>query len=167
MKNVFFSIVSVIAVVIGVAGLVTIVIGVRRFLRGLASARWPKTSATVLSSRVVEEEVQASSDEDRGPAPNVFKADVAYEYSVAGRTFKGSRIRFDDVQTSDRARAEAEVARFKVGQPVEVSYDPANHEESVVFPGVSGASAIVPAAGVGALVVAGGMWAIVRMLAGR
>lgn len=165
MKNVFFSIVSVIAVVIAVAGVVTLAIGLRRLLRGLASRGWPKARATITASRVVEEQV-ASADDDRPPG-TVFRAAVEYEFEVASTRYTGDRISFDSVDTSDRARAERTVAGYRVGAQVDASYDPTNPAESVLLPGISTGSVIIPAAGALALAVAAGMWTIVRFLAGR
>ncbi len=62
---------------------------------------------------------------------------VRYRYPVEGREFEHDRIHLGGWNLTDRESAEAEVARFPIGSPVSVLYDPAAPGEGVLETGVS------------------------------
>lgn len=92
---------------------------------GAASRKWPSTSGVVTSSEVATYKTKVG---DR------FMAKVAYDYNVRDTSYVGDQLRFGNYAGA-RARAEADAARYKVGTPVEVHYDPAKPQTSVLEPG--------------------------------
>ena len=63
---------------------------------------------------------------------SVYRAKVRYEYAVSGRPFTGKRIFFGDTGWFKKATASDRVERYKVGNPVEVCYDPKLPARSVL-----------------------------------
>lgn len=172
MRSLFFSATSVAAVVIGLAGLVTLFIGLRRLLAAAATSRWPSVPGTVLTAQVVEEvSRRASEDDGDGDAPqrviHTFRAAVTYRYTVDGKVLEGSKIATDAIDSSDPEGAQDLVRGLPPQTAVDVFYDPAQPAKSVLRPGISRASAIVPAVGVGLVLLAAALLAIVWKVSGR
>lgn len=144
----FLAAISTVGVVIVLAGVVTGVVGVRRLRRAWASRAWPSVKGTLVRSEVVlsEEETERSDDEPR--PPSTWKAELHYEFEVGGRRFEGTRYALDVIDTNDRGRAADIVRAFPTGATVDVFYEPANPENCVLRPGISGGSAIFPLVGV-------------------
>jgi hypothetical protein len=90
------------------------------------AAGWQTTMGRVIESRVDD---AVSNSSIRNPLID-HRPRVAYEFSVNGRAFVGDRIGFGD--DSGGANTEATLARYPVGRAVQVYYDPANPEESVL-----------------------------------
>ncbi len=161
-----FSLLSVVAVVLAVAGLVTLGLGLRRLVQARATTGWPTHSATITRSEVVE---RLDTQETDGVAQQVtlFAADIEFRWTGAdGVSRTGTRVRPDSVTTSSRATAQAEVDRFPVGASAPVSVNPKDPADAVLLPGVSGGSALIPTVGVALMLVAAGMGAIVAVLSG-
>ncbi len=171
MVSAFFAAVSVAAVVIGVAGVVTFFLGLRRLGEASGSRKWPTVKGTVLTSKVEEQLSRHRDESDDADAPEqvsrTFKATVTYRYVVAEKTLEGARVAPDELETSDRSAADDLVRTFPPGAPVDVFYDPADPAQSVLKPGISGASAILPAIGVGLVVLGLSMFGIVWKVSGH
>lgn len=162
MLSLFFSAVSVSAVVIGVAGVVTIAIGLRRLATAGASVKWPHVKGEILTSKLEEE-----ADDSGEGAPKTFRAAVTYRYTVDGKTFEGDRTDLNDLSTSDPAPAQSLLQQFPAGATVDVFYDPQNPSQSLLKPGISGASAIYPAVGLLLVVLGLSMFGIVWKVSGH
>ena len=93
-----------------------------------ASETWPIASGQVLSCQVIEEE---SSDREGGTT-TWYNPVLAYSYSVAGRDIQGSRLRFGNVRSSSRKKAEAALAAYPAGGTVSVRYNPEKPDECVL-----------------------------------
>lgn len=169
MENVFYSLVSVGAVVVGVAGLVVLALGIRNLRRAAATKAWQTTTGEVSSATVATRESTLSPTEDGEPPKprTLYRADVTYRYTVQGRAYEGRRVGFDDVELSSEGPAQAVVDRYAPGTQVTVSFDPANPADAVLEPGVSKASLVVPALGAALVAFSLGVWAIVRFWSGR
>jgi len=63
-----------------------------------------------------------------------YTVDIAYEYSVGERTYLGSRISAFAASSSNKTVWERLADRYPVGSTVEVHYDPAQPECSVLDP---------------------------------
>jgi Protein of unknown function (DUF3592) len=151
-------------VVLAVAGLVTLGIGLRRLVQARATRSWPTHTATIVRSQV-SERVDTQQTDDGSRDVTLFAADIEFQWVGAdGVTRKGTKVRPDSVSTSNRATAQAEVDRFAVGATVPVSVNPSDNADGVLLPGISGGSALVPAAGAALLVTAAGIAAIVAVL---
>lgn len=93
-----------------------------RGIQDIGQARhWPTTTGTVFRSGVAE----------RGGR---YAPDVAYRYAVTGTEYQGTQLGLTLFQsgTSDRAAVAARVARYPLGQPVTVHYDPARPARSAL-----------------------------------
>jgi hypothetical protein len=61
----------------------------------------------------------------------VYRAKIRYTYSVAGYEFTGRRYALGgELDTSNRARAEARCAKYPEGSEPEVYYDPSNPKDA-------------------------------------
>ena len=158
MSSVFFSAVSVAAVVIAVAGLVTLGLGIRRLAAAARTKNWPQVPGTILTS-TVEEKVTTEQDDGAPPREvHLFKAAVTYRYQAAGKEFEGSRIAPDEFETSHRHTAAELAGRYPVGGSVQVFHEPTAPANALLQPGISGASAILPSVGVGLLFLGAAMF---------
>ena len=165
MKALFFSAVSVAAVVITAAGLVVLALGLRNLFRASRTRRWPGVPGTIEAARVVETPSREAGPD--GQVQTLYRAQVQYRYPGAGgQALSGSRVSLDEVSGSAPGPAQALVARYPPGASVMVFHDPADPAQAVLEPGISGASALLPGVGVGLLALAAGMWGIVRLWSG-
>lgn len=94
-----------------------------------ASSDWPIARGRVMSSAVQTWIVQSA---DAGPAH--YTPEVAYTYSIGDRTYTGHRVAFRDPRTW-QSTAEEIIAKYAVGQEVDVRYDPLEPERCVLEPG--------------------------------
>ena len=100
-------------------GLVVLVFAFSRAWGKLETRRWPTAGATVVFSEVVE----------RTGKTHAWCVQVGYRYSVAGGRQGGAK-RWEC--SASRAGAEAMLAQVAPGQHLEVHYDPARPERSVL-----------------------------------
>ncbi|HEY2411686.1 MAG TPA: DUF3592 domain-containing protein [Pirellulaceae bacterium] len=88
-----------------------------------ASQTWPKTTAKVLKSYVLESE----HTDQQNNSVTMYHAQVAYEYEVDGLRYEGKRIQFGGPTASGNiGKAQAITARYPVAAAVDVFYDPVN-----------------------------------------
>ena len=57
---------------------------------------------------------------------------IRYAYTVNGRTYEGTRLRFSDVRFTSERRAREILRRYTCGSTVDVRYDPISPEESTI-----------------------------------
>ncbi len=86
-----------------------------------AAQLWPSVKGLVTTSVV-----------KRGGGKNrVYRAKIRYTYSVHGHEFTGRRYALGgELDTSNRARAEARCAKYPEGSEPEVYYDPSNPKDA-------------------------------------
>jgi hypothetical protein len=99
---------------------------VRAVGKARASETWPTTIGKVVSSEVLVEENRD------GEGSTWYNPVVAYSYSVAGRAFEGSRIRFANMRRGSRRKADEIAGRYRVGTPVTIRYNPEKPGEAVL-----------------------------------
>lgn len=160
MKTLLLTIMTWIAVILGVVGLGTILWGFVRMLRAGLSRRWPAVPGTIISSRVTQRE--GSRSEGSGPPPTLYRPEVKYRYAVGGRTYEGERVTLDDVETSNEGFARRVVERYRPGAQVSVHHAPADPERAVLEPGVHAGAWVLPGAGLALVLTAAGLGAAVR-----
>lgn len=115
--------------------------------QALASSSWPTTEGRV---------VRSSLEERRDEGKRQVTADIGYEYELDGKAFTGTRVWFgDDYWSSPGAEFRDAVARYPVGRPLEVHYDPAAPDESVLEPGATWSSSIAYVLGLAMIAVGG------------
>jgi hypothetical protein len=95
-------------------------------IRSLASERWPRASAQVVSSSVYRD----GSD----VAPR-WEPAVLYRYKIGNNTFTSGTIRFLMGPMYQREEASQIAESYSVGSVIRVAYNPANPRESVLQPG--------------------------------
>ena len=98
----------------------------RAVAKASASETWPAVMGRVSRSEVIVEE-----DRD-GEGATWYNPTVAYSYEVAGETLEGSRIRFANMRRGSRKKADEIAARYRVGAPVTVRYNPEKRGEAVL-----------------------------------
>ncbi len=102
--------------------------GFVRFLgeirRAFQSREWPSAMGKVLVSEL------EYNDEVHDPC-------VRYEYIVEGVKYLGDRIMFMESRTNIEGPGKRLVARFPVGEPVDVYYEPGNPNNAVLIPGAA------------------------------
>jgi hypothetical protein len=103
-----------------------------RRVRALAAAslRWPVVAGVVKSSEVAA---------FRSKGGKQFMAKVAYDYTVDSTPYSGDTVRFGNYAGA-LAKAEADVAKYSAGAPVEVFYDPTKPQTSTLEAGQGGLS---------------------------
>ena len=100
---------------LGLAGLLGGLWLIRRVRAlGAASLTWPSTAGTIKTSSV---------ESYRAQGGRQYMAKVAYDYAVNGAPYSGDRLRFGQ-RAGALAAAEADVAKYAAGAPVDVRYDP-------------------------------------------
>jgi hypothetical protein len=104
---------------------------------GAASLGWPSAAGTIKASSVESYRTQGGKQ---------YMAKVAYDYAVNGAPYSGDRVRFGN-RAGALAVAEADVAKYAAGAPVEVRYDPGKPQISTLEGGQGGV-------GVGGIVLA-------------
>lgn len=115
----------------------------------IASSQWPTVQGTVTDSQLTSyQETSGDSSTTR------YQAHVTYHYTINEHPMIGSRVGFDDLNTTGQSEVEAIVARYPAGSAVTVYYDPGRPQMAVLENGLT-AGALLPI-GVGAsLLVAG------------
>ena len=89
-----------------------------------ASAAWPTVAGQIGSVQIVE--TGSSEDSNSWCEPK-----VDYTYTVAGREYAGTRIKFSRLKNVSNKTARAVTANYAVGATV-VAYDPAHPQYSVL-----------------------------------
>jgi hypothetical protein len=116
------------AALFGGIGSFTLGAAVRNRRRATASLSWPTTTATVLSSEVVERVEKDSEGDDT----TWYVPTVRYRYEVGGRTYEGARLRFGDIKQHSEKAAAGMIAPYRAGAAISVRYDPAKPSESTI-----------------------------------
>lgn len=117
-------------------GLIALVAGLwliwRVRAQSAAAQTWPIAAGTIRSSEVQTYKTKGGKQ---------YMAKVAYDYAVDGASFTGDRLRFSDYARALSA-AEADVAKYSVGAPVEVLYDPQRPQQATLEAATRGYSVL-------------------------
>lgn len=95
----------------------------------LESRHFPAATGTIISSEVTTHHTSKGGTS--------YNAAVTYRFTVDGKYFEGSRIRFG-MTVSSRSYATSIVNAHPSGSTVQIFYNPANPQESVLSPGLEG-----------------------------
>ena len=174
MKPALLSLLSTIAVVLGLVGLAVIGLGLRRMGQAARSRKWPTTPGSIRSSTILSRLAptlpQADEDEEQAaarPPQTLYRPEVTYTYTVEGKTYTGTKLGGDTVEVSSERHAREHAARYVPGAPVTVYYDPENPSHALLEPGVHSVSWLMPAVGVVFLIVTAALYGVVRWYSGR
>ncbi|MBK7973462.1 MAG: DUF3592 domain-containing protein [Deltaproteobacteria bacterium] len=117
--------------IVGLAGLGTLAWGIHDAEQAWASAKWPRTTATVIHS--------ASYGVSGGTVVSMW-----FEYPVGGVRFVSDQVRIGGNVTPSREDALRTVQIHPVGSTVEVAYDPDRPERAVLEPGLDWRHGVLP-----------------------
>ena len=125
----------VLGLILLISGLSVLVVSAWYFDRGRATRRWPKTTGVILASSI--QELRARYGFHYTPA-------VEYQYSVEGREYRGSRIRYGGpVVNGSHSDAQQQLQAYPPGAAVTVFYRPSRPADAVLVPGARGVVASV------------------------
>ncbi|MGD1096845.1 MAG: DUF3592 domain-containing protein [Bryobacteraceae bacterium] len=111
---------------LSIPGVLLLGLAVRNFAKGSASRNWPRTQGCILRSFVLV----GTSDEGES-----FTPQVEYEYVVEGVKYRSTRLRYGQIGSWNRKRAEGTIAPYTVGAREPVFYNPRKPAESVLIRG--------------------------------
>ncbi|OHB21367.1 MAG: hypothetical protein A3J67_03435 [Parcubacteria group bacterium RIFCSPHIGHO2_02_FULL_48_10b] len=140
-KTMFVSLLIVLA-----GGAVGYFFGLPMAQNAMKSKNWPSAEGTVTVSRL---------STHTGSDSTTYGADIAYDYTVEGVLYTGSKVTFGDYSSSDPSHAREVVNRYSEGKSVIVYYNPDDPKTSVLEPGANWSSFMV--AGIGGLFVLVGL----------
>jgi hypothetical protein len=110
------------------------VIGIALFLFGLhqrrklrASRDWQRALGNITNTRIDTIDRHGQETDERS-----FEPIVEYSFWANGQTFYGRRMGFSTTTYPSVKKAQAALAPYNVGAPIEVFYDPANPQECVL-----------------------------------
>lgn len=174
MKPLLLSVLSTIAVILGVVGLGVLVWGFLRMRQTARTKHWPTTQGTIRSSTVTSREApplnQEESYDDDAPKPKpqvLYRPRVEYTYTVDGQTYTGTALGRDVVEVSSSQHAQTHAARYVPRAPVTVFYDPNDPSQALLEPGVQATSWAIPGAGAACLIVTTAFYFFIRWYSGR
>jgi len=126
----------IVYIVFFVLGLFLVILSIITKKKAKAAQSWPTIPGVILSSRV---DVHTSRDSD-GDRKTTYEPVVAYQYTIMGREYTGSRIAFGS-NTFSRRKCDEIIARYPVSQPVMVHYNPDKPESATLETEVQGGTA--------------------------
>ena len=133
--------------------------GIYSINRATESESWPMVEGEVIATDIVR-----SRSNDGGGT--TYRAKIEYQYAIDGVTHYGNRVSYAGrVSSSNRGAAMEITARYRKGSKVAVYYDPEDHEECVLEPGMTAMVFLMPAIGGIFLVI--GLALIFSLLKGR
>lgn len=92
-----------------------------------ASESWPKTTATIVESKV---------EKSRSDGKTMYSAQVEYKYEVDGQEYTNDTIWFGgNYSTSSRSGPQKTVAKYPVKKTVDAFYNPEEPSTAVLEPG--------------------------------
>ncbi len=94
---------------------------------------------------------------------DTHSAEVKYEYTVQGRRFTGTRIRYGTMAVHDRAFMQGLSDRFKKNAPISVYYARSNPAEAVLEKGVEGSALFLPIIATPFVALTVGLWLFVAL----
>jgi hypothetical protein len=114
------------------------IVGGYYLIKSSKSSSWPSTDGVVKTAELKTQ---------LGGKSTTYGADVSYDYFVGGKPFTGYRIRMVSVESSKKADAQQDLAKYPVGGKVKVFYSPGDPADSVLEPGIQPSSWFLPGVG--------------------
>lgn len=118
-----------IAVFFTVIGIPFVIEGTDRILTASATESWPTVDGEVAVSRVI---ARSTFDSDSGTSGTAYEAIIIYRYMVDGTQHTGHRIAYYRLGNDNSRSADKQ---YPAGEPVKVSYNPADPSDAVLQPG--------------------------------
>lgn len=130
-KYTMITIIGSIAFLIGIG---CILYGIHNIMKNRQSKYWPTTYGEI---RKVELSVTEDSD-----GVNLYKNRVEYKYYVEGEEFISNNIAFGYTSSANEEAHRNIYEKIKKAKIVEVYYNPKNHKEAVMAPGINAGGSI-------------------------
>ena len=106
--------------------------GLFELRRSLKAKRWPVTTGTVLTSKVVPR--MRNPKTGRRYKTTLYVPVVVYSYEVDGEELKNDIVHFGAFNTNIPSVAESTASRYLEGDEVKVFYNPKNPKDSLLDP---------------------------------
>jgi hypothetical protein len=106
-----------------IPGATLLVVALSHVIRARRSESWPRVEATILSSRVEEDETS-------------YRPIIRFTYSVSGKAYESDRIRLGWPLSAVKEWAESVVARYSAGSRTTAIVDPDKQSFCVLERGV-------------------------------
>lgn len=120
------------AIAAGLGGIVSFV-AMRR--RAQASATWPAAPGKITLASIVTEQIREKHDDRPDSFIAKYRPDIRYSYRVDDRDYHGNTVSFGwTALYGEPASADEILAKYPLGAPVRVFYDPARPRDSVLEP---------------------------------
>jgi len=118
-----------------VGALAAVISGIS-LLQGRQAQSWPAVDARVLRSEIEVSKKVGGIRRGQAVHSDYFTPVIRYEYVVNGKTYMGSRISFDESDTSGHDRRDAEkcVRKYPVGASIRIHYAPDQPQQSIIDP---------------------------------
>lgn len=118
-----------------IAGVVSLVLGIRNRRKGAESENWPVTDGIITKTWVSE---STSTDED-GWNTYSYTPEVEYQYQLGANTFTSKKISFGSTRSyGQRRKAQKELEAYPINGRVRVYYNPNNPSEAILIRGKKG-----------------------------
>lgn len=106
-----------------------LIIAIRRYYFGKSSQHWPVISGEISSFK--------SSYINNPSAINSYQPEIEYVYIINGKNYKSSKLNFSLAQCmGNKENSVYYSKKYRVGNKVNVSYNPNNPIQSVLEPGI-------------------------------
>ena len=106
-------------------------------IKALDSESWPSVEGEILESKL---------ERSKSDGATKYRANVNYIYEIAEKEFTGKKIGFSALAT--KSYTQKLIERYPVGENVEVYYNPENHSDSVLLPGLNFVLILGPTIGI-------------------
>ncbi len=119
------------ALFFGLGGLVMALAQWGAWRQAAAAAQWPQATGRIVRSET--ESYLSQTGRSGGGGARLYEPVIEYAYTVDGGEYHSTQVRFGGrLATGARGGADKAVARYPVGSPVQVLYDPANPANAVL-----------------------------------
>lgn len=121
---------SLVVSLLGVIGLTGVLRAIWYMMRGTMAASWPTMPGQIKSAEVQERHTGRTTK---------VRAEVRYTYRVEGVEYSADRVFFGDrVYSTLGMTAAREVTQYHPDATVQVYYNPDDHKDAVLEPGING-----------------------------
>lgn len=143
--------------VFAAVGFIFVVIGIVKIYEANSSSSWPAVTGKIISCEVKKSNGKGGrhGKKGRNRTPHYYAA-ISYQYNVDGKEHMDERVSFGSLGGS-MADAKMTADRYTVDSEVQVFYNPENHNEAVLEPGMHGSILTLPGVGAFFLVVGLGL----------
>ena len=115
------------AVLTACMGLFTLLIFLGSYRYSKRAQNWPSVRGTVVGSRV-----EKRSDTTDRKTTTTYEPVIEYTYRVAGQDYRSKQFKLGMTFSSSRSYADGVIAKYRIGDDIEVHYDPDNPSQAAL-----------------------------------